>query len=59
MYRDESFRKQIDTGSVTKCYDFFVCTHSQTCDSYKARHCKSQLDKLKRLQQQKVKILTC
>ena len=57
--RDNSFRTQINTGSVTKCYEFFVCTHSQTCSSYKKQHCKLQLDLLKRLQQQNIKVETC
>jgi len=57
--RDKSFRKQIETSSVTECYEFFVCTHSQTCRAYKDRHCKSQLNLLKTLQQRKVTVETC
>jgi len=36
--------------SVTQCEHFFLCTHSATCASYKDRHCKKELELLKRNQ---------
>jgi len=57
--RDRSFRELIKTHSVSQCYEFFVCTHSQTCNAYKKRHCRLQLDLLKRLEQTNIKVETC
>merc|ERR1711998_470902 len=28
--------------SATECEHFFVCTHSQTCQRYKTKHCKKE-----------------
>merc|ERR1711998_48586 len=35
--------------SASECERFFVCTHSQTCDSYKKTHCKQEMKLLKHL----------
>jgi len=41
--------------SATECEHFFVCTHSQTCDVYKNKHCKNENSLHKKLH----KIETC
>ena len=63
-YRQEDFRKQLTlhmgkTTSVTDCYHFFACTHSQICLSHKNKHCKKELKFLKRLQKQNIVVETC
>jgi len=61
----EAFRKQLTphtgkTTSVTGCYHFFACTHSQTCKSYKDKHCKKEQELLKMMQQKKEwRVETC
>jgi len=57
--RIESFRKQLQVDSVTKCNHFFVCTHSQTCATYKTKHCTSELKLYKTLQSQNMRVETC
>jgi len=55
----EKLRKQFNTHSIADCENFFVCSHSQTCKSYKDKHCKSQLALLKKLRQNNVSVQTC
>jgi len=63
--RNEHYRKGIASGtyknglSLTECYEFLVCTHSQTCSSYKKMHCQHQLSLLKTLQKRNIKVETC
>jgi len=45
--------------SATECEHFFVCTHSQTCQSYKNKHCAKEMKLLEDLQAQNRKIATC
>jgi len=45
--------------SASECEHFFVCTHSQTCDSYKKTHCKQEMKLLKHLKAGKHMIDTC
>ena len=65
MCRNEHYRKGIASGtyknglSLTECYEFLVCTHSQTCSSYKNMHCQHQLSLLKTLQKRNIKVETC
>ena len=59
MRSEESFRKQLKVDSITKCNHFFVCTHSQTCRTYKNEHCRSEEKLLKTLQDQGTKVETC
>jgi len=63
--RNEDARKRMRPGknwkvySATECEHFFVCTHSQTCQSYKNEHCKKETDLLKQLQAKNHKIAMC
>jgi len=57
--RSQIMRKQMGLGSVTQCYEFFVCTHSNTCAAYKHRHCQSELKLLETLQKQPGGVDTC
>jgi hypothetical protein len=45
--------------SASECEQFFVCTHSQTCQSYKNKHCVKETNLLKQLQAENRKIETC
>jgi len=54
----EEFRKEFTgvmgkTVSVTDCYHFFACTHSQTCKRYKDQHCKKEQMLLKTMKANK------
>jgi len=60
----KTHRSNLDLGtgtisSLSDCYMFYVCTHSQTCDLYKKTHCKRQMDLLKKLQGAKHRVETC
>lgn len=57
--RKEDFRKHLEASSVEECYEFFVCTHSQTCGTYKTNQCTSQLAKLKDLKKRGITVETC
>jgi len=58
--RNEGFRKQLELTSVNDCYEFFVCSHSQTCAAYQKTHCQSHHGKLRELQKQnRFKVETC
>ena len=64
MRRQEGHRKLLDLGtgtvsSVTNCYDFYVCMHSQTCKAYKRSHCQKHVALLSKLQKQNVAVETC
>jgi len=52
------FRRELGR-SLTQCYHFFVCTHSQTCKSYKERHCKDELALLVKLKKKGRAVETC
>jgi len=45
--------------SASECEHFFVCTHSQTCQPYKDKHCQKDTKLLTQLQAQNHKIATC
>lgn len=45
--------------SATECEHFFVCTHSNTCQPYKKRHCQKEFALLKEFQAKGRKIETC
>ena len=45
--------------TAAQCTHFFVCTHSQTCQSYKDKHCAKETALRKRLERKKLKIQTC
>merc|ERR1711998_137556 len=61
----EAFLKQLPpptgkTTSVTDCYHFFACTHSQTCKRYKDQHCKKEQMLLKTMKANKQwRVETC
>jgi len=55
--RSEDFLKQFK--SATDCYEFFVCSHSQTCEAYREKNCKTHSDKLKEFQKQGISVETC
>lgn len=57
--RSEVLRKELELKTETDCSHFFVCTHSNTCQSYKAAHCKTELALLKKLQASGRSVETC
>jgi len=60
--KDPYLRKELQRaheGKVVSCEHFFVCTHSQTCQQYKNKHCQAELALLKKLKANHSRVDTC